>query len=330
MKTFDVLVVGGGFAGLSAAARLARDGARVLVLEAKSRLGGRATAFQDRQTGELVDNGQHVLLGCYRETLSFLHEIGADDHIWRQPQLVVTMIDVEGQRSRLECSGLPAPFHLLAGVFDWSALSWKDRWSVLGMAGPLRVARRQSQGDDRRLAASPGETVEHWLMRNGQTPRICEMLWTPLALAALNQPPSIAAAPVFARVLGEMFSADPAAAALVLPTRPLDLMYAEPARAYVERRGGSVQTARPARIQLGAGRVVSVTSGGERWSANAVISAVPWFALRDLFEGDTSPLESVLTDASATDACPIVTVHLWFDRPVLDEPFVGLPGRAMQ
>ena len=70
-------MVGAGFAGLSAAVRLARDGARVLVLEARGRLGGRATAFPDRETGELVDNGQHVLLGCYRDTLAFLRDIGA-------------------------------------------------------------------------------------------------------------------------------------------------------------------------------------------------------------------------------------------------------------
>ena len=89
MNAYDAVVVGAGIAGLSAAARLSRDGARVLVLEARARLGGRATAFADRETGELVDNGQHVLLGCYRETLSFLRDIGASDHVRTQPELAV-------------------------------------------------------------------------------------------------------------------------------------------------------------------------------------------------------------------------------------------------
>jgi len=100
---FDAVVVGGGFAGLSAAVRLARDGARVLVLEARARLGGRATAFVDRETGELVDNGQHVLRGCCRETLAFLHDIGASPFVRMQPELAVTMIDRDTRVSRLRC-----------------------------------------------------------------------------------------------------------------------------------------------------------------------------------------------------------------------------------
>src|SRR6476620_2310763 len=100
MTTYDAIVVGAGFAGLSAAVRLTRDGARVLVLEARGRLGGRATAFPDRETGELVDNGQHVLLGCYRDTWTFLRDINAESHVRIQPQLAVTMIDLEGRRTR--------------------------------------------------------------------------------------------------------------------------------------------------------------------------------------------------------------------------------------
>ena len=213
----------------------------MLVLEARSRLGGRATAFPDRETGELVDNGQHVLLGCYRETLTFLDADRRTRQRVAPAALGVTMIDRQGVRSRLDCPALPPPLHLLAGVFDWAALPWTDRLAVLRMRTPLRLARRALERGTNALAASPGETVENWLIRNGQTARLREMLWDPLALAALNQPPSHAAAPAFARVLAEMFGPDPKAAAIGLPTKPLDAMYAEPARAYhrAQRRRGA-------------------------------------------------------------------------------------------
>lgn len=329
MTTFDAVIVGGGCAGLSAAVRMTRLGARVLLLEARSRLGGRAVSLEDRETGEPVDNGQHVLAGCYRDTLSFLHDIGADGHVRRQSHLAVTMIDRAGIASRLDCSGLPAPLHLLAGIFDWSALAWADRWSILRMAEPLRNARGRLQGGTR-LAASEGETVEQWLVRNGQTDRLREMFWHPLALAALNQPAGVASAAAFARVLGEMFTSDPADATIVMPTRPLTEMYAEPARAHIERGGGTVRTGAPARIHIEDGRAGLVTSGTDAWRASAVVCAVPWFALGETVDGDVAPLAPILHGARSMEASPIVTVNLWFDRPVFDQPFVGLPGRVMQ
>jgi squalene-associated FAD-dependent desaturase len=327
---YDVAVVGGGFAGLSAATKLAGEGARVLVLEARSRLGGRATAFQDKETGELVDNGQHVLFGCYRETLAFLARIGASGHVRAQPELALTTIDRDGRPSRLRCPRLPAPLHLLAGVCTWPALGWRDRLSVLKMAAPLRHARRSAGHDASGFSRTSAETVEQWLVRHGQTARLREMLWSPLALAALNQPADVAAADTFVRVLAEMFGPDPQAAAVVLPTRPLHQMYAEPAREYIERHGGTVRLGATARIHLANGAVSAVTAGDETWSPAAVVCAGPWFAWPSIFEGDVEPIQATLDAARQAEPSPIVTVNVWFDRVVMDEPFVGLPGRVMQ
>ncbi len=181
-----------------------------------------------------------------------------------------------------------------------------------------------------RIAASPGETVENWLIRNGQTPRLREMLWAPLALAALNQPPADAAAPVFARVLAEMFGGGADAAAIVLPAKPLHLMYAEPARNFIERHGGSVRTGVSARLRREPNGAIAVHVGDDVIEATSVVSAVPWFALGELFEQPPRELTDILQRARDTVSCPIVTVNLWFDRRVVDEPFVGLPGRVMQ
>jgi uncharacterized protein with NAD-binding domain and iron-sulfur cluster len=127
----DAIVIGGGFAGLAAATLLAEQGARVLVLEARPAAGGRATAFTDPATGERVDNGQHVLLGCYRDTFRFLDRIGATSHVEVQDRLTVDMIDRNGRASRLRCPPLPPPLNLLAGVMTWRALSWRDRIAAI-------------------------------------------------------------------------------------------------------------------------------------------------------------------------------------------------------
>ncbi len=296
-ENFDVAVIGGGVAGLAAATALAEAGRRVLVLEARGELGGRATAFIDRETGELVDNGQHVLFGCYRETFRLLRRIGAEANVRTQPALEVPYLDESGRRSVLRCPSLPSPLHLVAGILRWDALSWGDRFTVLRVAGPLLRARR-SGGPQREQ-----ETVDAWLTRHGQQGRLREWLWEPLAVAALNQPTSEAAA---------------------------HEMYALPARRYVEARGGAVRLNALARVRLEAGRIAGVELRGEPLPIAHVVAAVPWYALESLLVGDVAPMSSIVAAASRMASKPIVTVNLWYDRAVMDDVFVGLPGRAMQ
>ena len=329
--THDVVVIGAGFAGLSAAAALVDRGQRVVVLEAANRLGGRATSFRDGVTGELVDNGQHVLFGCYHETRRFLSRIGASDRLRLQPQLDITSIDPVGRSIRLVCPPLDPPLNLLAGLLEWEALDFRDRCAVFRLAGPLRLARREMRGAPGVGAASADETVNGWLHRHGQTRRLRELLWEPLALAALNQSPAVAAAPTFVRALALLTGAKPVDSAVALPARPLDEFYAAPARSFIVAHRGEVRTGVAARVHADDTGVHHVEAGTQRLCARAVISAVPWFALTGLFASEPPPaLAPLCAAAKATGSSPIVTVNLWLDRPVIDRPFLGLPGRAMQ
>jgi len=332
MSAPDVAVVGAGFAGLSAAAALADAGARVLVVDARPQLGGRATAFADRDTGELVDNGQHVLFGCYRETLAFLRRIGAEHHVRRQRSLSVPFIDRTGRRSVLRCPRLPSPLHLLAGVLSWDAIALRDRLTVLRLASPISAARRAlAESEGQAFGVEGRATVAAWLRDHRQAPALVEWLWEPLAVAALNQSIDEASALPFVRVLAEMFGPDADASALVMPNRPLHLMYAEPARAFIESRGGTVCRGALAHIAVDGNRVEGLYVRGERVPAPVVVCAVPWFAMRTVFGSSVPPvLEPLVSRAAAMTSKAIVTVNLWYDRPVMDEPFVGLPGRDMQ
>jgi squalene-associated FAD-dependent desaturase len=305
----------------------------VLVLDARPQLGGRATAFTDRTTGELVDNGQHVLFGCYHQTFAFLRRIGAEANVPLQPAMRIPYLDAQGQRSELRCPPWPPPLHLLAGVLGWTALPLRDRLSVIRMAGPLLAARRALRRGAETAPVPETLTVSGWLEQAGQSERLREWLWDPLTVAALNQSPDEAQAAPFIRVLAQLFGPRASDSALALPVRPLHEAYAEPARAFILGRGGDVRTGALARINAAdsAGGTLGVEVRGERVARGPVVAAVPWFALGGLFSaGIPSPLSRIVADATAMESKPIVTVNLWYDTIVMDDPYVGLPGRDSQ
>ena len=213
-RTTTPIVIGAGFAGLSAAVRLARRGARVLVLEARAGSAGARRRFSDRETGELVDNGQHVLLGCYRETFAFLER---DRRARQRPRCSrssrVTMIDRAGRRSRGSmCPALPAPFHLLAGrVRLGRARPGGIGCRCCAWRTPLRLARRELEPGatrDRRVAGrNRRELADSQRSDRRGCARCSGIRWRwPRSISR----PSQAAAPPFARVLAEMFGPRPA------------------------------------------------------------------------------------------------------------------------
>ena len=318
-------MIGAGFAGLSAAVRLAAAGLRVTVVEEAPRLGGRATAFTDRETGERVDNGQHVLFGCYRETYAFLRGLGTAHLAPTQNRLRLAMAGPDGRLHTLHCPSWPAPWHLVGGVLRWPALGWSDRISALGLGRVLLGARRRGAAA---VAAEvpPDETVSAWLTRHRQSRAICDWLWHPLAIAALNQSPDVAAAAPFVRVLGELFGPHRDDSAVGLPAVPLDDLYAAPAKRAIESKGGTVLTKSSARIVLDErGSITAVSAGETTIPAAVVVSSVPWHALGRIWErGAPASLTGTISAAAGTGSSPIVTVNLWFDGPVTEEPFVGL------
>jgi squalene-associated FAD-dependent desaturase len=310
----DVVVVGGGVAGLCAATRLLELGASVTLVEARPVLGGRVSTFDVAAVAGRADNGQHILMGCYRETFSFLRRVGASSRVSLQRGLALHSVSTEGRWSHLACPALPAPFNLLAGLWRWNALTWPDRLSAL---------RLSMRGTPR-----PTETVKDWLKRLGQTPRLIEMLWEPLAVAALNQPIDVAAAAPFAQVIDRMLEHRDGAS-LALAQAPLEDLFAGPARSFMERRGGLVRTQAPARLTF-EGEAPSVYVGGERVPSRAAIVAVEWNALERLCPQPPPSLAPIWRAAADTAASPIVSAHLWLDRRVLDVPVVGLPRRPWQ
>src|SRR2546427_7319595 len=347
----EVLIIGGGLAGLAAGVALAGAGRRVRVLEERPYLGGRARSFIDPVTGCVVDNGQHLFMGCYHSTLRFLAEIGTLDRVRFQPRLAVEFLEKQGRSSSLVCPDLPAPWHLLAGVLRSDGFTAREKFEILRLGKALD----SSSGNG---SASPGRlTVDEWLTRLGQSESLRRNFWDLLSIAALNEDPRIASASLFERVLRLALFTSPADSRLGLATTGLSDCYTTAASDYIVARGGKVETGRSvssfliaprrggalrasrpgsgrerhegAPLQVGVCEGVEL-AGGERIDAGVVLSAVPSFQFIGLLPSDLLRSEALFERILALRPAPIISVSLWFDRPVTEHDFAGLRGTTAQ
>jgi hydroxysqualene dehydroxylase len=316
-----VLIIGGGFAGLAAAVDLAEAGRRVLLLERRSFLGGRAYSFTDKTTGDTIDNGQHLMMGCYHRTLGFLEKIGSLDKLKFQPDPQVDFLQEDGDgevtRASFKCPPLPAPLHLLGGLARLKTIGWGDRLRALGVG----LAVRATGGDRNKLAEI---TVREWLDSLGQSERIQRRFWRPMALATLNETPEVASADMFAQVIELGFMRTKSDSAMVISQVGLSDLYTRQARKFIEDRGGELRlNADVSQIEFEAGAAAGVTlRGGDRIDADAVISAVPYFALSRMLPAEFAAAH--FPYLGRLKSAPIVSINLWYDEPITDLEFASL------
>jgi squalene-associated FAD-dependent desaturase len=348
----DMLIIGGGFAGLTAAVALSKAGRTVRLLEQRPRLGGRAYSFRDSHTGAIVDNGQHILMGCYHATHKFLKEIGTVDRIVFQPELRVQFLDASGRLTALRCPSLPAPWHLLAGILLSSAFDLRQKLEVLRLGFTLDSGQLTANNSER-------QTVDEWLRSLGQSETLRRNFWDLLCIAALNEDPRIASAVLFERVLRLSLFASPCDSRIGLARCGLSDCYTQAAAAYIAARGGRVETGRSVseflisrrgtcdepgtrdpepRVPARHGQDSHATfvcdgvrlADGEVVQAPVVLSAVPCFQLRRLLPSDLLRSEPFFRAVVVLRPAPIISINLWFDRPVTDLDFVALRGTTVQ
>jgi squalene-associated FAD-dependent desaturase len=322
----DVVVIGGGFAGLSAAATLASRGYRVAVLERKPALGGRAYSFADPDTGDSVDNGQHVMMGCYAETLKFLERIGTRGQLVFHSRVEIEMRELDGRRGTLRTARLPGPLHMSAAVMRYGLLSRRERMSAI-VAG-LRLLRMHRH-DRARLGAA---TVAAMMDVLGQDERARRCFWYPLAIATLNEDPQLASAALLAEVFKRAFFGRRMDSAFVYARVGLSDLYCAGATKLIEESGGLVATHEIVEsLEFGAdGAVAGVRlRDGRRLNAASFIAAVPPAQLvRMLPEG--AGAEPFFARLGEITCSPIICVHAWFDREITDAAFAGFVGTTTQ
>lgn len=314
-----ILIIGAGAAGIAAAVELAPH-TPVVLAEARPYIGGRARSFADRDTGEIIDNGQHVLMGCYSDFLSVLQRLGTRRLLRRQEALRVEFAGADGLRDTLDCSALPGAAGVAAGILRLRGLNFASKTAALLFAGAMRAG----------LLRPDGLTVAEFLRKYRQPPEVIRRLWEPIVLATLNAAPEHAAAVLLAEVLRRAFFGKRDASQLLFAAEGLGELFA-PAGNYLENRGGRLLTSHSAEeLLVENGRVVAVKfAGGETLACRAVIAAVPPKALARLLPDALrrSPPFDALNDFRFS---PIVSLYLWFDRPVMRGEFAAMLGTTSQ
>lgn len=311
-----VVIVGAGFAGLAAAVRLVEAGRRVIVCEATKAGGGRSRSFQ-HESGIDLDNGQHLMMGCYYETLAFLRTIGRENAVEFQRNLALDMVKPGGGRIKLRCPALPAPLHLAAGLLAMRGLG------VLHKASAMRVGMFL-RGEV--VRPDDNETCDGWLRRLGQTQGIRGAFWDPLIWAVLNDDPLVASAAMLVAVLERAFLGTRDASRLGVPRVPLSRLYVDDAVKWLRARGAELRFGTTVRAIECDDRGVSgvVLRNGERIATREVITAVPPAAVLDVLP-ESVLRHPVLQDVAKLTTSPIINLWLFLDRPLFDDvPFLGL------
>jgi len=277
------LVIGGGFAGLSASAYLVNSGFDVELIEASPKLGGRAYSFLHKETNTIIDNGQHIMMGCYDDTMSFLAMIGVLDKVQVQQEvqvkvqekLNVNFLKPGFELHQLRASSLPYPFNLQSAIINYSAITFRERLSILRFFLKLPFL---AQRDLLKM------TVDELLTKENQNENVRKAFWEVICVGALNTNLKNASAKIFVDILKEIFLKGSSGSKIILPRSSLSEMYCEPARQFIEGKGGRISLSeRVEEIKADRGKAVEVISNNRSITDfDIVICAVPHYALENI------------------------------------------------
>ena len=316
----DVLVIGGGLAGITAALDCAQAGARVTLLEVRRRLGGAAYSFE--RDGLSVDNGQHVFLRCCTAYRGLLGRLGSADGAIVQQRLRIPVLSPGAEPFVLRRRGLPAPLHLAGSLLRYPHLAVGKR---LGAARTALALGRLDPSDE----ALERQTLGQWLAAHGQGPEEVAALWDLIALPTLNLPAAQASPGLGAFVFQRGLLASASAGDIGFHECPLSETIAEPARRALERAGIEVRLGWRAESIERAGSGLRVRGSGASdapelpWEAplaRTAIVAVPHARAARLLDVLEPDLAGRLRRMQSS---PIVNVHVVYDRPVCEHRFAA-------
>lgn len=291
-----VAVVGGGWAGCAAALTLAEAGVQVTLFEAGRTLGGRAREVE--LDGRSLDNGQHILLGAYRQTLQLIQRLraaGEPEGLWRVPLSLE-----QPPEFSLDCPRLPAPLHLLGGLLGAKGLSWREK---LAAARWVHALLRDTTPLDRLNVSQ---------LTLAQPAKLRRLLWHPLCVSALNTPPEQASAEVFREVIRSAFTGHPQHSDLMLPRRDLTALFPTPAAARLVALGGTLRLASRVTAVAAAADAVTLGTRDDSTRFSHVVLAVAPQHLAGV-TASVPELASLRHDVATFRYQPIATGYVQYD-----------------
>jgi len=313
-----VIVIGGGLAGLAAGVALAEAGWRVRLFEQRPFLGGRATSYV-LPSGERVDNCQHVTLGCCTNLEDFYRRVGSSNKIKYFDRLV--FVDPQGRRGEMQAGMLPAPFHMAGSFATFAPLTLADKLSIA--RAMLDILRAKGHPHD--LNETPAISMQTWLQRRKQTKGAIERFWRVVLVSALDEELDRTDARFGVDVFWKAFLSNRNGYRMGVPTVPLADLYGG-CKLAIEQKGGEVTLRAPVRgIAIENGAVSGVQFDEQKTeTADAYIFALPHETFWELLPEAMRESDPAFRNLAKIKDAPITGVHFWFDRQVMDEPFVTL------
>ncbi len=315
----SVVVIGGGFAGLAATVKLTELGHQVTLIERRQILGGRAFSITDPVTGDTIDNGQHLFMKCYWATLHLLKTLGTHENIVFQNEFHLEYRHPSTGATTLRFPKyLPAPLNVLVGFLRFKAVTMKDIVPLAKLKPELKKT------------LPPHLSVAQWLTQCKQTTRLQEVFWNPLCLAALNQMPHQAPAQHLQTVLNEAFFSSADGSLLGYARMGLSNLLFDQAKSYLTTHNQTLELGVYAKkLEVTSPQKVRLhLSNGHIYSPDMIISALPPHALAKILPMD--PFADLLHLLISYRPSPILSVNLWYDRPTLDKPIIGMLGTKME
>ena len=320
----DAIILGGGLAGIAAAARLAQHGLKPVLIERRPYLGGRAFSFVDRSSGEEIDNGQHVILGSCTEFLELLKVIGTRDQL-SLDRVLDLPVRFNGKVSELRANRLLGN---VAALLRYKHLSFGDRMSVMRVLVGIQFSRRNRH----QTTGSNSISFSDWLATRGQSDAAIERFWGLFILPVFNCDIAEVSAYEAIEFIREALLGRPINAAIGFPRCGLSTLIGEPARGYLETHGVELRTnVRCESIDASERDVIDVgLSNGDLISANTLISALAPHALSRALPDHDIRFNPIKESLDAFEYSPIVAVHLWYGEPIMTDRLMAFIDLGLQ